>query len=318
MSLRWDCFAVSRRGLFALDGFPAAVTMLGLLEGEEHVMDGSVRVMSWNVMGTGSASERDARLDALAEVVSASRCDVLLVQEAWPEALDAVSSSSGLRQVAMAGYLDGYRCCAILCRPDLLPSGDDAASCAYLELEGSQSGHGYLAVFASMVVGSERWGLVSAHMPWGGRSEAARVQAVVSVDRHAASLWPDMSCPVVMGADMNSVPSSASWRSLVGLDTASSSPSPGSGVFWVDCFDVVGVGDGMTAGPSVAPLALATASSFPSSLRPDLEPARRYDGIFSRGWCHGRRGGPLRCRVFASSVARSASDHLPLVADLLA
>lgn len=267
-----------------------------------------MRVMTWNVMGTGGREDRSRRLPAAVAAVDASGCDLLLLQEAWPEVVDAISARSGLQVAASSGYLDGVRVCAVMCRGSAATGRRDGFG--QVMMPGSQSGAVYLAVGAEVRVGGRVWGAVSAHLPWGGRSEAARLAGVRAVDARAASLWSG-DVPVVLGADMNAVPEAASWRALTGLD-----PSDG-GCFWVDCFAAAGAGAGFTAGPGVAPLALMTAGRDVSVVRPDLDPDRRYDGIFARGWCHGRTGGPVGSFVHDVEAAREASDHLPVVADLI-
>lgn len=272
----------------------------------------TVRAASWNVMGTGDASSLRRRAGSVAETVSQLSCDVLLLQEAWEGALERIQEVAGLQLAAAAGYLDERRLCAVMCRSEILPPPDDARTLT-LTLPGSQSGSDYLAVAAQVSVHGSVWGVASAHMPWGGLSERARIDAAVSLDSALGDVWSYGRVPVLLGADMNSLPSSSSWRTLCGLEAHDA-----RGAFWVDAFAEVGSGPGFTAGPAVAPLAAETASGFPGVLHADMEPSRRIDGLFSRGWCFGRAGGPVSASVVSSGLARASSDHLPLLAELLA
>lgn len=300
-----------------------------------HAAEANLRVLTWNVMGTGSPQGLADRADLIANVVDEQSPQVLLVQEAWGGLLETLAARCGLFVAAEASYLGDGRLCAVLCR-----RGTPVRSGAHtLALPGSQSGYDYLAVAAAVSLFGREWGLVSAHLPWGGRCEAARAAAVVSIDRWLEELLPYGAHPVVLGADMNAGPDSVSWRTLVGLDApvrppeadllpATSPERPAGppsqkptslapGPFWVDVFATAGTGPGETTGPEVAPLAAQTAASFEGATFPQLEPPRRIDGVFARGWCHGRTGGPMSARVLGDATVLRCSDHLPVQAELI-
>lgn len=265
-------------------------------------------VLSWNVMSTGSPKEKERRGGHLLRVVEDSDADVLLLQEVWEGLAARIADSTGMSVAAEAFYgPDGTASCAVLTAEPLRPRVSGS-----LSLPGSEAGHDYTAASAEVDVDGRRWGLVSAHLPWGGRSEPARTSAVTELDRWVTSRLPDESFPVLLGADMNCTPQHSAWRILTGHQVAES----GEGVLWADSWEACGEGEGCTTGPGVAPLSTATAKSVGSS-RPDLEPARRIDGVFCRGWCYGRRGGPVSAEVLRTRSAVHASDHLPLRVEVL-
>jgi endonuclease/exonuclease/phosphatase family metal-dependent hydrolase len=282
--------------------------------GGRHLEDGepmdvsTLQVLTWNVMGSRSAKDLAARGELIAAALGRVGADVVLLQEAWPELLETLEASCGLAVAASSAYQGGAHLCAVLARSEL--GGGESFS---LTLPGSELGREYGAVCAALRVDGRTWGAVSAHLPWGGRSEAARVAAVVAIGRRVDEMLSYGDGPVLLGADMNATPGSAAWRILTGSEPPAQG---GPGPFWVDAWAAVGAGDGFTTGPTIAPLAARTATAF-GSVRPELEPPRRIDAVFSRGWCYGRVGGPVSAEVVSDEAVRLCSDHLPVLARTL-
>jgi endonuclease/exonuclease/phosphatase family metal-dependent hydrolase len=269
----------------------------------------AVRTLTWNVMRHPGAPDHDDRAKSIVAVVKQLNLDVVMLQEAWDGLVGELVEHAGLLPAAQSRYGQQESVCAVLVGPEAQQVGQGAE----LSLPGSESGWGYTAAFATAVISGRTWGLASAHLPWGGRSEAARVAAVVALDRWIEKSLPYASAPVVLGADMNAQPHSLSWRTLTGLEPAGDA---GPGPYWVDTWAATspseGRAAGCTVGPAVAPLAAETAAMF-GSVRPDREPSRRIDGVFSRGWCYGRPGGPVSSLVVTGDMVRLCSDHLPVL-----
>ncbi len=266
-------------------------------------------VVTWNVMGTEDPDEQERRGQEVGAVLERLRPDVVLLQEAWEGLAHRLAYRRGNGVAGEAPYADGRRFCVVL-----TPSGSARPGrTRHLLMPGSKLGIAYGAAITVAPIGGVPWCLISAHLPWGGRSEAARVEAVVHIDACAEEAAPYDAHPAVLGADMNATPDSASWRTLTGLQPVEG----GNGMLWVDTWASVNssrTDDGHTTGPAV-PLSSRTAARAGSS-RPELEPSRRIDGLFSRGWCYGRRGGPVAAEVVRSGAALRASDHLPVMARL--
>ena len=93
----------------------------------------------------------------------------------------------------------------------------------------------------------------------------------------AATNLPD-TAPLIVGGDLNAVPSSATWQRLQQFGT--------------DAYAAVGVGDGLTYSTTA--------------------PVRRIDGVFADP-----RLQPVKAEAIDSADVRIASDHRPLVVEFL-
>jgi endonuclease/exonuclease/phosphatase family metal-dependent hydrolase len=164
---------------------------------------------------------------------------------------------------------------------------------------------------------------LSAHLPWGGRREGARLAAAQALEVAAAAKVADLErdqpgtpAPlVVLGGDFNALPSSSTVRYLTGQQPA----LDGSSAFWVDAWATArGEEVGATIDPSnpwVRWTALNSGASDPSAL-----PARRIDYLMVRDWVYGRFGHPERVELLGVDALTGAiaSDHYGLVVELAA
>lgn len=181
------------------------------------------------------------------------------------------------------------------------------------------------SAFAETTVDGRAVVVVSHHGFWGSRGASERLEELQLIDKYAASRFTrggahldrDTRPIVILGGDLNAVPSSASVRYLTGLDAHN-----GHSTLWVDAADHAG-DTGHTSGDPTA-LAIATASGRPGSpYRPERTPRRRIDYLFVYEWCYGQAGEPVSARRFAmdpftASDGRTltVSDHYGVLAEL--
>jgi endonuclease/exonuclease/phosphatase family metal-dependent hydrolase len=107
--------------------------------------------------------------------------------------------------------------------------------------------------------------------------EAPRLRHLDELAAFAARHLPT-TAPLIVGGDLNAVPSSATWQRMQ--------------QFGADAFAAVGVGDGLTYSA--------------------IAPVRRIDGVFADS-----RLQPLKAEAIDSADIRIASDHRPLVVEYL-
>ena len=124
-----------------------------------------------------------------------------------------------------------------------------------------------------------------------------------------------------MAGDLGAVPESATLRYLTGLGTAATAAGADAGTYWVDAWDVSGIGPSTTTGPD-NPWAARAAQADGVHATGQL-PQRRTDYVLVRGWVYGRAGHPAGARrAFTTGMERLGhdrvvvSDHWGVEADL--
>lgn len=165
--------------------------------------------------------------------------------------------------------------------------------------------------------------VMSSHFAWGQGAEATRLLQASVVDEYAEQvIHRNPAAVVIMGADMNCVPESATARFLHGFHPNLELKS----THWVDTWRMWGTPENeFTSVPATNSWSHATAVNAASALqgvaqvRPELVPARRIDYLLSYGWVYGRRGGPLNHNLWAerSYGGLEISDHAGIVSDFL-
>jgi endonuclease/exonuclease/phosphatase family metal-dependent hydrolase len=220
-----------------------------------------LRVMTYNVR-----SLRDD-VDAVAAVVRESAPDVLLVQEAprflrWRSKRAALARRCGL----VVGTADrpGGLCVMTALRVEIM-------STSFALLPKTPQRHQRAVVSAVVRLGGIEWRVVSTHL---STDPAERV-------RHLPAIWSavadDSAEPLVIGADVNEDPIGPVFGELAAT--------------LQDCFDVAGVGNGLTS--------------------PAISPRRRLDAIFAD-----RAVTVVSCEAVSTPSVETASDHRPVLAVL--
>lgn len=157
--------------------------------------------------------------------------------------------------------------------------------------------------------------VISAHLLWGGLAEPQRLQQADAIDQAVADRFARLDIPVVLGADMNCVPHSATNRFLTGLE-----PYQGRVAQWTDVWEAVADGPGVTSSSrNVWARQVATRHGF---VDPSAMPDRRIDRVLVRGYAFGRPLSPLQAFVLDEHALAPfdlpfpPSDHWGVVADL--
>lgn len=155
--------------------------------------------------------------------------------------------------------------------------------------------------------------IFNGHLPWGQRTEYARLQTAIEVDREAEGI-PESQL-VVFGGDFNSQPESSTLRFLQGnsAELRESDAVPHS-THWTSCWTSrelfpTARRDGGWAEKTAARRGIS---------RPDLLPERTIDYLLSYGWNFGKRGCPLSLERFGETLlpdGRALSDHWGLLVD---
>jgi endonuclease/exonuclease/phosphatase family metal-dependent hydrolase len=265
----------------------------------------TLRIATWNLLHP-AGGELGERLETATEVLRGVGADVICLQESWQGAREHLADELGMVIHAASDGND----CAILSK---LPYA--ATDEVELPRHGSQ---GNAAIVTLRSDSGRLWNIVSAHLAWGGHTEAARHLQAALIEQAAARAEESQPGSVtVLAGDFNCSPSSSTVRYLTGLDAH----TDGSSTVWIDTWSYCGRGngDGGVNGATVLPsnpLAAATALLV-GIVDPAKLPDRRIDYVMVRGWVYGRPGCPNDVRVFGSELApRYASDHEGIVVDL--
>jgi endonuclease/exonuclease/phosphatase family metal-dependent hydrolase len=156
---------------------------------------------------------------------------------------------------------------------------------------------------------------VSTHLIWSGHLEHRRLLQADAIDRGITRYVGDTSIPVVLGGDFNCLPTSSTARFLTGIE-----PYQGHTAQWVDVWDVVGQGAGITSSAQNSwAREVAERHGF---LDPYALPDRRIDRLMVRGYAHGRVLSPIQAFVLDETYLKHYSDSFPpsdhwgVVADL--
>lgn len=155
----------------------------------------------------------------------------------------------------------------------------------------------------------------SIHGAWRGNNEHLREKQFLALNTHANELetkYSDRNPIVVFCGDFNSVPESSTLRFLKGLASLD-----GKGAYWVDCWEAVGDGDGITSDP-LSKLGQLTARNC-GIMMPERIPARRIDYILAKDWVYGRAGTPLSAKIIGNTVddeGYTPSDHYGICSEL--
>jgi endonuclease/exonuclease/phosphatase family metal-dependent hydrolase len=145
---------------------------------------------------------------------------------------------------------------------------------------------------------------VSTHLIWGGHLEHRRLLQADALDRGITHYVGDASLPVVLGGDFNCLPISSTARFLTGVE-----PYQGRTAQWIDAWDVVGQGAGVTSSSqNVWARDVAGRHGF---LDPYALPDRRIDRLLVRGYAHGRALSPLQAFVLDETYLKYYSDSFP-------
>jgi endonuclease/exonuclease/phosphatase family metal-dependent hydrolase len=155
----------------------------------------------------------------------------------------------------------------------------------------------------------------SIHGVWSGDKEYLREKQFLALNTQANELetkYSDRSPIVLFCGDFNSVPDSSSLRFLKGLSSLE-----GQGSYWVDCWENVGVGEGITSDP-LSKLGQITARSC-GIMMPERIPARRIDYTLVKGWVYGQAGSPLSSKLIGNIIddeGYTPSDHYGICSEL--
>ena len=225
----------------------------------------TLRLLSYNVR-----SMRDD-VDALARVMREIAPDVAIIQEA-PRFLRWRSKCAALaRRAGMVLVTGGRGSGANLVLSSLAVEVLDRHELAFTT---DKHLHHRGAAIAVLKLRGARFAVAGTHLDL---IEAPRLRHLDELADFAARTLPE-NAPLIVGGDLNAVPSSATWQRMQQFGT--------------DTFAAVGTGDGLTYST--------------------VAPVRRIDGVFADA-----RLTPVRAEAIDSADVRVASDHRPLVVELL-
>ena len=157
--------------------------------------------------------------------------------------------------------------------------------------------------------------VATAHFSWGSFSEGRRLEQAVQMETRASQAQDeDPEAIYILAGDLNADEDSRTLRYLRGLDL----DLAGRSTYWTDAYHASSGDAWATTQQSKGYWGPRTAT-YAGILRPELLPDRRIDYLLSRGWRHGRAGGPVRYHVFgqATETKLEISDHLGIWADFL-
>jgi endonuclease/exonuclease/phosphatase family metal-dependent hydrolase len=225
----------------------------------------TLRLLSYNVR-----SMRDD-VDALARVMREIAPDVAIIQEA-PRFLRWRSKCAGLaRRAGMVVVTGGRPSGANLVLSSLAV---EVAATHDIAFTADRHLHHRGAAVAVLKLGGATFAVAGTHLDL---IEAPRLRHLDELAAFAETKLPK-EAPLIVGGDLNAVPSSATWQRMQRFGT--------------DAFDAAGVGDGLTYST--------------------VAPVRRIDGVFADP-----RLQPLKAEAIDSADVRVASDHRPLVVEYL-
>jgi endonuclease/exonuclease/phosphatase family metal-dependent hydrolase len=225
----------------------------------------TLRLLSYNVR-----SMRDD-VDALARVMREIAPDVAIIQEA-PRFLRWRSKCAALaRRAGMVGVTGGRASGANLVLSSLAVQVLDTHELAFTA---DRHLHHRGAAVAVLKLAGARFAVAGTHLDL---IEEPRLRHLDELAAFAARTLP-RDAPLIVGGDLNAVPSSATWQRMQ--------------LFGTDAFAAVGVGDGFTYSTRA--------------------PVRRIDGVFADS-----RVRPVKAETIDSADVRIASDHRPLVVEYL-
>ena len=225
----------------------------------------TLRLLSYNVR-----SMRDDT-DALARVMREIAPDVAIIQEA-PRFLRWRSKCAALaRRAGMVVVTGGRPSGANLVLSSLAV---EVVATHEIAFTADRHLHHRGAAVAVLRLRGAQFAVAGTHLDL---IEAPRLRHLDELAAFADTNLPK-DAPLIVGGDLNAVPSSATWQRLQQFGT--------------DAFAAAGVGDGLTYS-SVAPV-------------------RRIDGVFADP-----RLQPLKAETLDSADVRIASDHRPLVVEFL-
>ena len=277
-----------------------------------------VKIITMNTLHNPFKLEE--RITRIAYEIKEENPDIVCLQEILfdlnndteSSSLNIITEITGLSIVATDPYYDryGHRSgTVILSRFNLCESGagfipeDVTLSCynsCYVVLESDS--HRPVIVF-------------SIHGAWRGEREHIREKQFLALNAHANELetkYSDRNPIVVFCGDFNAVPDSSSLRFLKGLSSLE-----GQGTFWIDCWEVVGDGEGITSDP-LSKLGQLTAVNC-GIMMPHMIPARRIDYTLVKDWAYGRAGSPLSSKIIGNIVGDEGytpSDHYGICSEL--
>lgn len=273
----------------------------------------TVSVATWNVLW--DRDTRDTRMNGIA--ANLPDLDVLCVQEtaldrAAPGSVYDLASAAGMTVVAEAEYTyvaaDDRPGMAVLSRLPVL-----AAHAVPVRARTGAEVPAYPA--AELLLPSGRHLLVvSAHLPWGGLTEARRLAHAIDIDDWVTARMagmPDGSIAVLAG-DFNANPDHDTVRYLTAKAVVE-----GRNAQWTDVWATAGAGPGFTSDPRDNINSARTAAVKGIS-DASMIPPRRIDYVLVRGYAHGRPGAPLSARLFGTQPVDGLhpSDHFGVVTKL--
>ncbi|HEX8092363.1 endonuclease/exonuclease/phosphatase family protein [Jatrophihabitans sp.] len=225
----------------------------------------TLRLLSYNVR-----SMRDD-VDALARVMREIAPDVAIIQEA-PRFLRWRSRCAALaRRAGMVVVTGGRPSGANLVLSSLAV---EVAATHELAFTADRHLHHRGAAVAVLKLKGAPFAVAGTHLDL---IEAPRLRHLDELAAFAASTLPE-DAPLIVGGDLNAVPSSATWQRMRQFGT--------------DAFAAAGIGDGLTYSA--------------------IAPVRRIDGVFADP-----RLQPTKAEAIDSADVRIASDHRPLVVEFL-
>lgn len=148
----------------------------------------------------------------------------------------------------------------------------------------------------------------SIHGTYRGEKEHLREKQFLALNAHANELeskYSDRNPIVLLCGDFNTEPDSSTLRFLKGQSSLAD-----QGTYWVDCWDVVGEGDGVTSDPMTKHGQITARNC--GIMMPEMIPARRIDYTLVKGWVYGRVGCPLLSRLIGTTLddeGYTPSDH---------
>lgn len=256
-------------------------------------------------LNTFNRDQKD-RYDLLGEVFKNSEADLITVQEVIePISFTGIAHSAGYESQVFCGFTNS--------RGDTNHVG--ILSKTPLEIgsfpRGSKGGFCY----ATTEIDGQLINVFSAHLAWGGNTEARRLQQAEHIDRIAEKLersYPDSIS--ILGGDLNAQPESRTIRFLTGVDLNITNDES---TLWVDAWTEAGSKENWTTS-SNSTNSLGRITAFHANIAyPGMVPDRRIDYIMTRGWAYGKPGYPLKFDYLIDPKKVEVSDHNGIMADMM-
>lgn len=269
------------------------------LSGLAYGLYESVKVGSWNILGTDDNRER---YELVRDILVGSEVDIVGLQEVLnPELLSQILESVfpyyHSTRTKKGDYLMLFSKFPIVGRDPYMN-----------RVVGYRNGLDYLLQTVVDVNGKQLC-FYNVHLAWGGK-EAERLHQVETLDYLSEKSFHDENIVHVALGDFNALPEARSIRFLKGLDVNKYGTVS---TLWVDAGETDGL---FTTAHSVNQLGVQSAMRN-GILHPEFIPNRRIDYIFVKGFSYGRIGSPVLFRYLYDNRLEAVSDHNGIMCELL-